>query len=107
MDRARTNLKYATITAPIDGVIISRAVDVGQTVAASFSTPTLFTIANDLSKMQLKASIDEADIGMIKKEQKVTFAVDAYPDMKFKGSVEQIRLQPSNNSKCGYLYRNY
>jgi HlyD family secretion protein len=94
LDRARTNLKYATITAPIDGVIISRAVDVGQTVAASFSTPTLFTIANDLSKMQLKASIDEADIGVIKKEQEVTFAVDAYPDMKFKGSVEQIRLQP-------------
>jgi HlyD family secretion protein len=94
-NRAKTNLKYATITAPIDGIVISRDVDEGQTVAASFSTPTLFTIANDLTKMQLKASIDEADIGLIKKEQEVTFSVDAYPDQKFTGIVEQIRLQPT------------
>jgi len=95
LSRAKTNLEYATITAPIDGIVISRAVDEGQTVAASFSTPTLFTIANDLSKMQLKASIDEADIGLIKKEQEVTFFVDAYPDLKFTGTVQQIRLQPT------------
>jgi len=95
LNRARTNLEYATITAPIDGIVISRAVDEGQTVAASFSTPTLFTIANDLSKMQLKASIDEADIGLIKKGQEVTFFVDAYPNLKFRGIVQQIRLQPT------------
>jgi len=97
LNRAKTNLKYATITAPIDGIVISREVDEGQTVAASFSTPTLFTIANDLTKMQLKASIDEADIGLIKKDQVVTFTVDAYPDKKFKGTVEQIRLQPTTS----------
>ncbi len=97
LDRAKTNLEYATITAPIDGIVISRAVDEGQTVAASFSTPTLFTIANDLRKMQLKASIDEADIGLIKKEQEVTFSVDAYPDQKFTGTVQQIRLQPTTS----------
>jgi HlyD family secretion protein len=97
LSRAKTNLEYATITAPIDGIVISRAVDEGQTVAASFSTPTLFTIANDLSKMQLKASIDEADIGLIKKEQEVTFSVDAYPNLKFTGIVAQIRLQPTTS----------
>jgi HlyD family secretion protein len=97
LDRAKTNLEYATITAPIDGIVISRAVDEGQTVAASFSTPTLFTIANDLRKMQLKASIDEADIGLIKKEQEVSFSVDAYPDQKFTGTVQQIRLQPTTS----------
>ncbi len=94
LNKSKTNLKYATITAPISGIVISRNVSVGQTVAASFSTPTLFTIANDLSKMQLTAKIDEADIGLIKQEQPVTFSVDAYPDEKFTGIVEQIRLQP-------------
>jgi HlyD family secretion protein len=91
---AKVNLKYATIVAPISGIIISRNVNRGQTVAASFSTPTLFTIANDLKKMQLQANIDEADIGQIKFGQPVTFSVDAYPDEKFHGTVQQIRLQP-------------
>ena len=91
---AKINLDYATITAPIGGVVISRNVNVGQTVAASFNTPTLFTIANDLTKMQVQASIDEADIGQIKKGQSVEFTVDAYPNDVFKGKVRQIRLQP-------------
>jgi HlyD family secretion protein len=95
LNKAKTNLKYATITAPISGIVISRDISVGQTVAASFSTPKLFTIANDLSKMQLNAKIDEADIGYIKTGQAVTFTVDAYPDEEFSGSVEQIRLQPT------------
>jgi HlyD family secretion protein len=95
LNKAKTNLKYATITAPISGIVISRDISVGQTVAASFSTPKLFTIANDLSKMQLNAKIDEADIGYIKTDQAVTFTVDAYPDEEFSGSVEQIRLQPT------------
>ncbi len=94
LNRALTNLKYATITAPINGVVISRNVDIGQTVAASFNTPTLFTIANDLTKMQVQASIDEADIGQVKKGQKVEFSVDAYPDLTFKGKIIQKRLQP-------------
>ncbi|MES2398095.1 MAG: efflux RND transporter periplasmic adaptor subunit, partial [Bacteroidota bacterium] len=82
------------ITAPISGIVISKNVNVGQTVAASFATPTLFTIANDLKKMQLQAKIDEADIGQIKKGQSVKFNVDAYPDLTFSGIVDQIRLQP-------------
>jgi HlyD family secretion protein len=94
VDRARTNLRYATITSPIDGIVVSRNVDVGQTVAASLSAPTLYTIANDLTQMQLEASVDEADIGMIATGQKVTFTVDAYPDRVFQGSVHQIRLAP-------------
>jgi len=94
LDRARINLKYATIVAPVSGVVISRNVDRGQTVAASFSTPTLFSIANDLTKMQVQASIDEADIGKINDGQDVTFTVDAYPDQTFSGTVLQIRLQP-------------
>jgi HlyD family secretion protein len=93
-NRALINLKYATIVAPVSGVVVSRAVDVGQTVAASFSTPTLFSIANDLTKMQVQASIDEADIGKIKVDQEVTFTVDAYDDQVFEGSVRQVRLQP-------------
>lgn len=99
VDRARINLNYATIRAPISGVVISRAVDVGQTVAASFSTPTLFTIAQDLTKMQVQASVDEADIGKIRQEQHVTFTVDAYPNRTFDGEIGQVRLQPviSNN----------
>ncbi|MEI8004675.1 MAG: efflux RND transporter periplasmic adaptor subunit [Bacteroidota bacterium] len=95
LDRALINLRYATIVAPVSGVVISRNVDIGQTVASSFSTPTLFSIANDLTKMQLQASIDEADIGKIKVGQDVTFKVDAYMDQSFGGVVRQIRLQPT------------
>lgn len=94
LSRAKINLNLATITAPISGIIISRNVDVGQTVAASFSTPTLFTIANDLKKMQLQANVDEADIGQVKIGQSVFFNVDAYPDETFTGTVQQLRLQP-------------
>jgi HlyD family secretion protein len=94
LDRARTNLHYATISSPIDGIVISRDVDVGQTVAASLSAPTLFTIANDLTRMQLEASVDEADIGMIQVDQKVSFTVDAFPERTFGGVVHQIRLAP-------------
>jgi HlyD family secretion protein len=94
LDRARTNLEYATINSPIDGVVVSRNVDVGQTVAASLSAPTLFTIANDLAQMQLDASVDEADIGQVAVGQKVTFTVDAFPDRTFGGAVKQIRLAP-------------
>jgi HlyD family secretion protein len=95
LDRARINLKYATIRAPISGVVISRNVDVGQTVAASLAAPTLFVIANDLTKMQVQASIDEADIGKIRVGQNVKFTVDAYPELQFEGRVGQIRLQPN------------
>jgi HlyD family secretion protein len=94
LDRAETNLRYATILSPIDGVVISRNVDVGQTVAASLSAPTLFTIANDLTRMQLEAAVDEADIGTIRDGQPATFTVDSYPDMSFTGTVDQVRLQP-------------
>lgn len=93
-ERNQINLGYATITSPIDGIILDRAVDEGQTVAASFNTPTMFTIANDLTEMQVEASVDEADIGMVKTGQRVEFTVDAFPDMKFEGKVAQIRLQP-------------
>ena len=95
LDQAHINLNYATIKAPISGVVISRAVDVGQTVAASFSTPTLFTIANDLSRMQVQALVDEGDVGNVKVGQTVTFTVDAYPAQVFNGNVSQIRLQPT------------
>jgi HlyD family secretion protein len=94
VERARINLRYATIISPIDGTILSRAVDVGQTVAASFNTPTLFTIAGDLKQMQVQASVDEADIGKIAMGQTATFTVDAYPESVFVGKVMQIRLQP-------------
>ncbi|MCX5800789.1 MAG: efflux RND transporter periplasmic adaptor subunit [Candidatus Eisenbacteria bacterium] len=94
LDRARINLKYASIRAPVDGVVVARNVDVGQTVAASLSAPTLFVIANDLKQMQLEANIDEADIGMIKTEQRVTFTVNAYPEEVFEGVVSQVRLEP-------------
>jgi HlyD family secretion protein len=95
VSRATINLQYATILAPISGVIISRNIDVGQTVIASFNTPTLFTIANDLTKMQVQANVDEADIGQIKVGQKVNFNVDAYPYDVFKGEIKQVRLQPA------------
>ena len=94
LERAETNLRYATIHSPIDGVVISRDVDMGQTVAASLSAPTLFTIANDLQKMQLEVAVDEADIGMVKGGQQATFSVDAYPADLFRGVVHQIRLAP-------------
>jgi HlyD family secretion protein len=93
-NRAKINLNYASIYSPIDGVILDRAVDEGQTVAASFSTPTLFSIANDLTQMQVEASIDEADIGKVKDGQRVSFTVDAYSDLQFEGKVVQIRFQP-------------
>lgn len=97
-DRAVTNLGYATIKSPVDGTVISREVDVGQTVAASFQTPDLFKIAEDLSQMQIETSVSEADIGVIKDGQAVTFTVDAYPDQTFNGVVRQIRLSPTTTS---------
>lgn len=92
--RAETNLKNATIRSPVDGVVISRSVDVGQTVAASFQTPTLFTIAQDLTQMQIETSVDEADISRVRVGQSVTFTVDAYPDTPFKARVAQVRNAP-------------
>jgi HlyD family secretion protein len=98
LDRARTNLGYATISSPIDGVVLERAIEVGQTVAASFSTPKMFIIAKDLSKMKIKAMVDETDISRIKQNQDVTFTVSAYPEKIFTGKVSQIRRQPTNVS---------
>jgi len=92
--QAKTNLRYSVIRSPVDGVIISRAIDVGQTVAASFQTPTLFTIAQDLTKMQIEVSVDEADISRIKLDQNASFTVDSYPEQSFKGKVVQIRNAP-------------
>lgn len=92
--QAEVNLGYAEIYSPINGVVLSRDVEEGQTVAASFSTPTLFTIANDLKKMQVEADVDEADIGKVRVGQEVVFTVDAYYNDSFKGEVKQIRLQP-------------
>ena len=98
MFKVRQNLGYATITAPIDGVVIGREVEEGQTVAASFETPTLFTIANDLSQMRVIADVDEADIGSVQDGQRATFTVDAYPDDVFEGTVTQVRLQATTES---------
>jgi HlyD family secretion protein len=95
LDLANTNLGYTSVISPVDGMVVSRAVDVGQTVAASFQTPTLFTIAQDLTKMQIDASVDEADIGKIAVGQDVTFTVDAYPDQEFEGTVTQVRNAPT------------
>lgn len=97
-ERALTNLGYATIVSPVDGTVISRKVDTGQTVAASFQTPDLFEIAEDLSKMQIETSVSEADIGVIKENQPVSFTVDAYPTEIFDGVVRQIRLSPTTTS---------
>lgn len=97
-DQARVDLGYADIYSPIDGVVLDRAVEVGQTVAASFSTPTLFTLANDLTRMQVEANVDEADIGQVKVNQRVTFTVDAYPEDVFNGKVNQIRMKPTTTS---------
>jgi HlyD family secretion protein len=94
LDRAQVNLEYANIFSPVDGIVISRDVDVGQTIAASMSAPTLFNIATDLSQMQVKASVDEADIGSISEDAKVTFTVDAYPNSLFEGKIAEIRLNP-------------
>jgi len=96
--KAQTNLGYATITSPIDGVVLSKAVEEGQTVAASFNTPELFTIAQDLTDMRVIADIDEADIGGVKEGQRVTFTVDAYPEDKFEGAVTQVRQQATTES---------
>jgi HlyD family secretion protein len=94
LNQTQVNLGHATITAPIDGVVISRSVDVGQTVAASMQAPTLFVLANDLTNMQVNASVAEADVGRIDNGQAVTFRVDAFPDDVFTGTVEQVRLEP-------------
>lgn len=96
--KVKQNLEYATITSPIDGVVISRAVEEGQTVAAGFETPTLFTIANDLTQMQVIADVDEADIGQVADGQRVEFTVDAFPDDTFTGTVEQVRLEATTES---------
>lgn len=96
--QARTNLSYANIYAPIDGIILSKEVQEGQTVAASMTTPTLFTIAKDITKMQVQANVDEADIGNVQVGQRVTFTVDAYPETEFKGSVREMRLSPKTSS---------
>lgn len=92
--QAKTNLRYSVIRSPVDGVVISRAIDVGQTVAASFQTPTLFTIAQDLTKMQIEVSVDEADISRIQLHQTASFTVDSYPEQSFRGEVVQIRSAP-------------
>ena len=97
-DQALVDLSYAEIYSPIDGVVLDRAVEVGQTVAASFSTPTLFTLANDLTKMQVEAAVDEADIGQVKIGQRVTFTVDAYTYETFNGTVNQIRMKSTTTS---------
>ena len=94
VSQAQVNLDHTVITAPIDGIVIQRSVDVGQTVAASMSAPTLFIIAADLTKMQVNASVDESDVGRIRPGQTVTFRVDAYPGTQFEGTVQQVRLQP-------------
>ena len=96
--KAETNLGYATITSPIDGVVLSKSVEEGQTVAASFNTPELFTIAQDLTNMRVIADIDEADIGGVKEGQRVSFTVDAFPDDKFEGAVTQVRQQATTSS---------
>src|SRR6185295_10534629 len=91
---AEVNLSHTTITSPIDGIMVSRDINVGQTVAASLSAPTLFTIANDLTKMQVIANIDQADIGLVEQAKSATFNVDAFPGKEFKGTIQQMRLNP-------------
>lgn len=91
----KINLDYALIYSPINGIVLNRAVEEGQTVAASFNTPTLFTIANDLTQMRVEANVDEADIGQVKQKQRVEFTVDAYPDIIFQGEVTEVRLKPT------------
>ena len=96
--KAQTNLGYATITSPIDGVVLKKEVEEGQTVASSFNTPTLFTIAKDLTDMRVIADVDEADIGEVKEGQRVSFTVDAFPNDTFEGAVTQVRQQPTTES---------
>ena len=96
--KAQTNLGYATITSPIDGVVLSKSVEEGQTVAASFNTPELFKIAQDLTNMRVIADIDEADIGGVKEGQRVRFTVDAFPEDAFEGQVTQVRQQATTES---------
>jgi len=95
---AESNLRYTKITSPVDGVVVSRAVDVGQTVAASFQTPELFSVAQDLTQMQIEASVSEADIGKVKKGQEVEYTLDGYPDETFTGKVSQVRISPTTVS---------
>jgi HlyD family secretion protein len=97
-DRARTDLNYAEIHSPIDGVVISKQVEEGQTVQGAYSVPNLFTIAKNLTEIQVEAKVDEADIGMVRQNQHVTFKVDAYPDEEFHGTVSQIRMEPQTNN---------
>lgn len=96
--KAKTNLSYATITSPIDGVVLSKSVEEGQTVASSFNTPTLFTIVKDMTDMRVVASVDEADIGEVKVGQRVTYSVDAYPDETFEGTVTQVRNEATTEN---------
>ena len=104
LDRTKVNLAFATIFSPIDGVVLNRAIEEGQTVAASFNTPEMFTIVNDLTQMEVQTSVDEADIGQVIQGQRVEFTVDAYPDLKFEGSVSQVRLQPvTTNNVVTYV----
>lgn len=98
VNKAQTNLGYATITSPIDGVVLSKSVEEGQTVASSFSTPTLFTIVKDMTDMRVVASVDEADIGQVKVGQRVTYTVDAYPDETFEGTVTQVRNEATTEN---------
>jgi HlyD family secretion protein len=95
LDASDKNLSYASIYSPVDGVVMTRNISVGQTVAASFSTPTLFVVAKDITRMQVQAAVSEADIGDVKVGLRVTFTVDAYPDITFSGTVNQIRLEPA------------
>lgn len=98
VSRAQTNLSYATITSPIDGIVVNKSVEEGQTVNANMSTPDLFTIAQDLTNMQVVADVDEADIGDVKKGERVTFTVDAYPNDTFEGTVTQVRLEATTTN---------
>lgn len=98
LETAETNLNYTKIISPVDGVVVSRAVDVGQTVAASFQTPELFVVAEDLTKMQIEVSVSEADIGKIEEGQKAEYTLDGYPDETFEGIVSQVRINPTTVS---------
>lgn len=93
-----TNLRYTKIVSPVDGIVVSRAVDVGQTVAASFQTPTLFQVAQDLTNMQIEVNVSEADIGKIKKGQEVEYTLDGYADSVFHGKVTEVRIAPTTVS---------
>jgi len=100
LNQNQVNLQHAVIEAPIDGLVISRSVDVGQTVAASMQAPTLFVLAADLTKMQVVANLDESDVGRIRPGQPVSFRVDAYPAETFTGRVSQVRLEPKVAQNC-------